>query len=84
MSDLTPGKRVRQKVEVIEGDVTDIRWDSSSKGFLVLVHYTQGGEAHSRWFSTNDVEEVPAAELASAAVAKAAAKPVAPPAPTTK
>lgn len=78
-TNLTPGKRVRQKVTPIEGDISDIRWEKSSNGFQVLVSYTGAdGEEHSRWFDQADVEEVMPEQLAQAAVAKAAAKPVAP------
>jgi hypothetical protein len=58
MSSLTPGKKVRQVVPVIEGEVSDIRWNRDEKKFEVLVAYTSNDGPHERWFTEDQVAEV--------------------------
>lgn len=73
MSQPTPGSKVRQIVPAIQGEVSDMRWNPSAKELEVLVHYSQDGEDHNRWFLTSQVavvDETPA----PAAAAKPAAK----------
>jgi hypothetical protein len=74
MSAMIPGTRVRQIVNVIEGDVSDIRWSPDTKAFEVLVHYTADGESHNRWFLESQVQVVAAPAAATPAPAAAPTK----------
>ena len=55
------GVKVRQKVVVIEGVVQDLEFDKSTGKFRYLVDYADvDGVLHARWFSHDEIAEVPA------------------------
>lgn len=56
------GAAVKQRVPVITGTVSDVRYDAPSKSFQSLVGWSDETGDHSRWFSDSDLEAAPAAE----------------------
>lgn len=53
------GVRVRQKVPVITGVVTDVEYDKSAKSLRYLVEYGDAdGETQTRWFAADELEEI--------------------------
>lgn len=53
---LALGTAVKQKVEVIEGTVVDVKFDADSGSFQYLVeHPNHEGTASTRWFAAGEV-----------------------------
>lgn len=53
------GQEVRLVAPTIQGQVTDINYDKSSKSLSMLVEYVDGeGESQSRWFAEAQLEVV--------------------------
>lgn len=56
---LAKGTEVKQVVRVIEGVVTDVRYNADNGVFTYHVAYTnEAGEPAARWFNENEVEAV--------------------------
>lgn len=53
------GTRVRQRVPVIEGEVTQRRINPESDELELLVTFRdEAGEVHQRWFAQHELDEV--------------------------
>lgn len=56
------GAQVKQRVQIIEGEVKDVTFDADTDAFKYLVAYTDGdGESHERWFQHGELEAKEAA-----------------------
>ena len=64
---LPKGTAVRQKVAIVSGQITNIKFNPDSRCFEYCVAYAgEDGEVHERWFDHHEVEAIPAAETAGA------------------
>lgn len=53
------GQNVRQVVSVIEGTVSEIQYNNSTKSLEMLVEYVDaGGVDQQRWFKESELEVV--------------------------
>lgn len=56
------GAQVKQRVQIIEGEVKDVTFDADTDAFKYLVAYTDdGGQTHERWFQHDEIEAKEAA-----------------------
>lgn len=57
MAALKKGIKVKQIVEIISGEIVDVKYDADLGNFEYLVGYTlANNEEHTRWFKENEVE----------------------------